>query len=206
MERQFTEQAGIINFWVCGGGFSWYPKSVAQVKARGEIMWFYGSAPEVTESASAITLPAMKAWMWGVDGYIHWLVTSAGRDPWYAFDGGATALGYPGDKFGVNDILPSVRLKIQRNAVQEITLLDSLKSQRPIESLKAEAARRYNGTTPGQWWSPRPPMLERPAWELTNADFGEAPDPYAKYFKSLDPAAWQKVRDYILTTAAEVKP
>lgn len=205
MERQFKEQAGIINFWVCGG-LSWYRDAVRDVKQRGDIVWFYSSAPAVTESSSTITINPMKAWMWGVDGYVHWLVTSAGSDPWYRFDGGATALGYPGDRFGVKDVLSSVRLKLQRNAVQEISLLDSLKARRPLESLKAEAARRYNGSTPGQWWTPRPPQADRPAWELTNADFAEAPDPNAHFFKSLDPDAWQRVREYVLAAATEVQP
>ena len=139
--------------------------------------------------------------MRGIDGYVHWLVTGAGRDPWFHFDGGATALVYSGERFGVNGPLASLRLKLQRNAVQEITLLDSFKTRRPLEALKAEAAKRYNGSTPDQWWTPRPPVADRPAWELNNADIGEAPNPNARLFRSLDPAAWQHVREFILQEA-----
>ena len=40
MERQFRELAGIVNFWVCGGGMAgWYLDALAPLQKRGDIVW-----------------------------------------------------------------------------------------------------------------------------------------------------------------------
>ena len=103
--------------------------------------------------------------MWGVDGFVHWLTVSAGSDPWFHFDGGGTALVYPGDRFGIAGPIPSVRLKIQRNAVEELTLLASFAKRKPRRNSRAEAARLYNHTTPADWWNPRPAFADQPTYE-----------------------------------------
>jgi len=202
MERQFKAQAGIINFWVCGGSiFSWYEQAPRLLKERGDIVWFYGGTPRMNEVSSAITLQPLKAWMWGVDGYVHWLAVSPGADPWFRSDGSVTALVYPGDRFGIDGPIPSVRLKLQRNAVADLALLDSLRQRLSVETLKREAARRYNGAEPKDWWTPRPPLADRPPWEWSNTDIDEVPQPSRRFFQNLDAAAWQSVREYVLELA-----
>lgn len=202
MERQFKAQAGIINFWVCGGTeFAWYDYAPRMLKERGDIVWFYGGTPRMNEGSSQITLNPLKAWMWGIDGYVHWLAVSPGPDPWFRSDGGTTALVYPGDRFGIEGPIPSVRLKLQRNAVAAIALLDSFRSRVPLETLKREAARRYNGTEPKDWWTPRPPLADRPPWEWSNADIDEAPRPNRRFFQNLDADAFHRVRQYALELA-----
>jgi len=198
MERQFKAQAGIINFWVCGGAeFAWYDWAPRLLKERGDIVWFYGGTPRMQEVSSAITLNPLKAWMWGVDGYVHWLAVSPGADPWFRSDGGVTALVYPGDRFGIEGPIPSVRLKLQRNAVADLALLDSFRARIPLETLKREAARRYNATELKDWWTPRPPLADRPPWEWSNTDIDEAPRPNRRFFENLDAAAFERVRGYI---------
>jgi hypothetical protein len=204
MERQFQELAGVVNFWVCGGTeLAWYEPAVRAIKQRGDIVWFYGSAPPVTRPASAVTSDPLKAWMWGIDGYVHWLAVAPGEDPWFHFDGGGTALVYPGERFGLAAPIPSVRLKVQRNAVQDIDLLDAARRGHPLDQLKAEVSRLYNGSTPRDWWTRRPPIADRPPWEWNNADIGEAPQPNRHLFGNIDPAAWRKVREYALQVAEE---
>jgi hypothetical protein len=204
MEQQFKELAGVINFWVCGGTeFGWYDYAPRMLKQRGDIVWFYGGTPPVTQVSSAITTNPLRAWMWGVDGYVHWLAVSPGRDPWFRFDGGGTALVYPGERFGIQGPIPSLRLKLQRNAVQDITLLDSFKSKRPLEGLKAEAARLYNGSKPQEWWTPRPPLADLPSYEWTNSAIDEAPKPNQHLFARLDAAAFQKVHRFVMELAGE---
>ena len=96
MERQFRELAGIVNFWVCGGGmFSWYPDAPRELKSRGDIVWIYGGTPPVTEAASHITTDVLRPWMFGVDGFVRWQTTQPGRDPWFRFEGGGETLVYP---------------------------------------------------------------------------------------------------------------
>ena len=206
MERQFKELAGIVNFWVCGySQFSWYDYAPRLLKQRGDIVWTYGGTPPVTEAASHITLNVLRPWLWGVGGFVRWLTTSPGSDPWFNFEGGAEALIYPGSRFGIDSPLPSVRLKLERNAVQDVTLLDSFRNTKTIETLRAGAARRFNDTDPRDWWTSRPALADRPIEELTNANTADAASTNPKFSSALDAAAWQRVRAYVLELAQEVR-
>ncbi|NWG14703.1 MAG: hypothetical protein HXY20_14345 [Acidobacteria bacterium] len=206
MERQFKSLAGVIDFWVCGGGmFSWYEYAAKMLKDRGGIVWIYGGAPAVTAVSSSITEFALRVWLFGIDGWVHWLTTDPGKDPWFHFGGGGTALAYPGTRFGIEEPIPSVRLKIQRNCLQDLALLDRMRSKRPLEQLKAEAARRFNGTTPAEWWTPRPRLADTPPHDWTNADIDDATKKAAGPRPRIDAAAWQNVRAYILELEKEEK-
>ncbi|MCW5980608.1 MAG: DUF4091 domain-containing protein [Bryobacteraceae bacterium] len=206
MEAQFRELAGVVNFWVCGGGeFSWFDYAPKMLKDRGDIVWFYSGPPNVAEPSVAITKFPLRVWMWGIDGYIHWLTVSPGADPWFRFDGGGTALVYPGVRFGIPGPIPSVRLKLQRNAVQDLALLDSFRAGKGIDALRTEAAKRYNGSAPKDWWTPRPKLADTPAHEWSNTDIAEATDLDQRLFKKLDPSAWQNVRDYVIALAKEAR-
>jgi hypothetical protein len=96
-------------------------------------------------------------------------------------------------------------LKLERNAVQDITLLESFRSKRPLEGLKAEAARRYNGSKPEEWWTPRPPVADLPSYEWTNSTISEAPNPNRRLFTRLDAAAFDKVHRLVMELAGEEK-
>ncbi len=204
MERQFESLAGVVNFWVCGGSiFSWYPKAPELLKRRGDIVWIYGGAPAVSAVSTAITENPMRVWIYGIDGWVHWLTTSPGEDPWFAFEGGGEVLAYPGERFGVHGPIPSVRLKLQRNCLQDLALLDSFKARVPIESLKAAATREYNRSKPASWWQARPPLADTPPYEWTNATIGDAIE--AAGPQKFDSSAWENVRRYMLQLAAEEK-
>jgi hypothetical protein len=206
MERQFRNLAGVVDFWVCGRSLlSWYPEAAKLLKQRGDIVWFYSGPPAAFEVSTAITKFPLTAWMWGVDGYIHWLTVNAGADPWFRFDGGSTALVYPGTRFGISGPIPSIRLKIQRNCVQDIALLESLGKGKGIEALRREVARRYNGSQPHEWWTPRPKLADTPPYEWSNTDIDEATDLDERLFARLDPGAWQRVRDYVHQLVREAR-
>jgi Domain of unknown function (DUF4091) len=205
MERQFKELAGIVNFWVCGGGeFGWYHYAPKLLKDRGDIVWIYGGTPLVTQTSSNVTIDVLRPWLWGIDGFVRWLTTSPGNDPWFQFEGGGEALVYPGDRFGIEGPIPSIRLKIQRNAVQDVTLLNQFRKTRSIDQLRTEAARRFNDTTLADWWTPRPALADRNPEDSSNADIEDA-IPKSPKFTGLDVGAWQRVRAYTLELAREVR-
>ena len=205
MERQFKELAGIVNFWVCGGGeFGWFDYAPKMLKDRGDIVWIYGGSPAVTVPSSHVTVDVLRPWIWGIDGFVHWQTTEAGDDPWYRFEGGTEALVYPGDRFGIAGPIPSIRLKLQRNAVQDVTLLNDFGKARSLDKLRAEAAWRFNNTALGEWRSPRPPLADKNPEDVSNADYEDALPENPKFAK-LDSAAWQRVREYVLELAREVK-
>lgn len=204
MERQFKDLAGVFDFWVCGGGmFSWYDYAPRLLKERGDTVWHYGGTPTIDQSSSTITLEPLRAWIWGIDGFVRWLTTSPGDDPWFHSDGGGTALVYPGERFGIAGPIASVRLKLERNAAADLAILEEWKKLRSAASLRAAAAMHFNRTTPAQWWTPRPAIADTPPQEWTNND--DVPDPHAKYFQKLDAAAWQNVRDYVHSLIKEGK-
>jgi hypothetical protein len=206
MEQQFKDLAGVVNMWVASGGIlSWQPGAPRMLRDRGDILWYYSGPPDVTETAATISRFPMRGWMWGVDGYIHWLTVGAGPDPWFHFDGGGTALVYSGERFGIEGPIPSIRLKIQRNCVQDLALLDHFKKRRPLDELRSTAALAYNRTTLEQWWNSRPAFASTPTYEWSGSALDEATAPAESHLKKIDSLAWAKVRTYILQLAREEK-
>ncbi|HSB13939.1 MAG TPA: hypothetical protein VLE22_05735 [Bryobacteraceae bacterium] len=202
MGQQFKELAGVIDFWVLGGSeLSWYKEVPAMLRARGDIVWMYGGTPEVTESSGAITFAPFQTWIWGAEGFVRWLTVSPGADPWFRFGGGDTVLAYSGDRFAIDGPIPSVRLKLQRNCVQDLTLLDSLKTRKPFEELRAGAASRYNSSRYEDWWPPRPAAADLPPYEMTNATIAENSKPVKDLAARVDAQSWEKVRVWILQLA-----
>ncbi|MCZ2156782.1 MAG: DUF4091 domain-containing protein [Bryobacterales bacterium] len=199
MERQFKEQADIINFWVCSGGmFDWYENLASALKQRGDIIWTYGGTPGADKAASHITLDPLKAWMLGVDGFVRWQTVAPGPDPWFRFGGGDLTLVYSGDRFGIDEPIPSVRLKLQRNALQDLALLDAAALKTPGDAIRAEVARHYNGTQLKDWHSPRPALADTNPIDWTNADINDALPKDARFEKQLDAAAWDRVHGYLI--------
>jgi len=206
MEQQSRELAGIVNMWICSDGIlSWYPGVAREMKRRGDIVWFYSGPPPVTQAAAKITEFPLQAWLWGIDGYVHWLTVSAGADPWFRFDGGGTALVYSGERFGIEGPIPSVRLKVQRNAVQDLALLDSFQTRRPVAELRAEAARRFNGSKPEDWWNPRPAIADRPPIEWTNEELDAASAGTRNMLRGTRPDAWENVHAFVMQLAEELQ-
>jgi hypothetical protein len=143
--------------------------------------------------------------MWDIHGFVHWLTVSAGADPWFQFDGGGTALVYPGERFGIEGPIASIRLKIQRNALQDLALAERLTKATGRENLQSEIAGRFNGSSPADWWIARPALADRPPNEWTNTDIDDALGPSQARRRSVDAEAWQRTRDLILQRAREAQ-
>lgn len=198
MEQQFQELAGVTDFWICSSGMlSWNRDAVRRVLDRGDIVWSYGSPPEASKPSAEITGLALRTFFWGIHGFVHWLTVSAGRDPWFQFDGGGTALVYPGEKFGIEGPIPSIRLKLQRNALQDLALAKSL------GGLEAEMAKRFNDSKPDDWWTPRPERADRAPEEWTNNDIDDALAPAEARRKKADAASWYRVREAVMRKVEE---
>lgn len=202
MEDQFKTLGGIVDFWVCSKDIlAWLPDALRAVKERGDTVWIYGGAPAISESSSAILADLLRAWVWNVDGYVHWLAVSPSDDPWYHSDGEATCLVYPGEKFGLSRPLPSIRLKIQRNFIQDINLLKLLEKRHSPDELRAEVSSRLGTPQPRDWWTPRPPMANTPPEDWSNDMIEDAAKSAVQIEQKLQGQSWEGVRTYILNTA-----
>jgi len=206
MEEQFKVLNGIVRLWCCGGGIlSFYRHAPKMLCDRGDVVWYYGGPPGVTDSSSAITEFPLRAWLWGVNGYVHWLTVSPGEDPWFHFDGGQTALIYSGERFGVSEPIPSIRLKIQRNCLQDLALLDSLKRRKSLDSLRARAARSYNNSTLDDWWNSRPALADLPSDQWLGSAIDDATKHTQRALGHPGASAWYKVHQYAMSLQAEAK-
>ena len=205
MEQQFEILKGIIKFWVVGeGSFSWYPGAAKQLKARGDTVWTYGGTPLVQSISTAITLNPLRSWITGVDGFVRWQTVAPGADPWYQLNGGGEVLVYSGERFGSAEPLASIRLKLQRNCLQDLALLEEAAAQKGQRAqIQQEVVKRYNGTSLAAWRNTRPALLTKPVLEWNNADFDDALKPYEARFSNLESGAWQRVRDYALSLEAK---
>lgn len=202
MEQQFQSLAGVVNFWVASGNIlSWLPDALRKVKQRGDIVWIYSGPPPINAKSSAILENPLRAWIWNIDGYVHWLTVSPSSDPWFQSQGEETCLAYPGERFGLSGPIPSIRLKIQRNFIQDINLVKLLEQRYPPDKLRREVTARVNGTEPKDWWIPRPVMADLPAEEWSNGGIEEAVAPHRRPYQNWDPQFWLKTREYILDLA-----
>ncbi len=202
LEQQFQSLAGAVNFWVCSRAIlGWLPEELKTVKQRGDIVWIYSGAPSISSTASAIIENPLRAWMWNVDGYIHWLAVSPSEDPWFDSGGEETCLVYPGERFGIAGPIPSIRLKVQRNFAQDLALLKILEHTGSGAILRQELARRINGSKLEDWWTPRPAMADLPSEEWTNYEIEGGVEPNLHVFQNWAPQFWEGIRRYILDLA-----
>ena len=201
MEQQFAELKDVIKFWVVGeGSLSWYPGAPQQLKKRGDTVWTYGGTPMLQSISTTMTLNPLRSWITGVDGFVRWQTVAPGPDPWYQMAGGGEVLVYSGERFGTAEPLASIRLKLQRNCLQDLALLeDAVGPKSPRKQIQEEVVKRFNGTNLAAWQNTRPALLNKPVLEWNNADFEDTLKPFEARFSNLDAGAWQRVRDYTLT-------
>jgi hypothetical protein len=200
MVSQFERMSGHRSFWVCGEFHRWYPDQVRQVLDRGDTVWWYGGTPPVQAATSSILSNVYQTWARGLGGYCAWLTTDPGPDPWFDCDGCATGSIYPGERFGIGGPIPSIRLKVQRNGIQDIDLLDQVaKSVGNATTVRRELER----IIPIQIWSRPPPAAEQlPPEEWDSRNLADEHEPVYRAKEALDPFWWQVLRDRALAQGA----
>ena len=196
MHEQWQTLNGVVDLWVCGGGMlSWFPWAPKMLHDRGNLIWFYGGTPTAWEPVFHIAEYPLRAWRWNVDGYCRWLTTDPGQDPWFDFDGGGTGIVYSGERFGIEKPIPSIRLKLERNIIQDIAILkigeakvaDAVaRGVLPPDSISQSAAE--------EWWNPTPELIHTPAMNWSNASFDEYIRPSVIERLKLDPGWWLSAR------------
>jgi hypothetical protein len=131
-----------------------------------------------------------------VQGFVRWQTVAPGPDPWFALEGGGETLVYPGDRFGINEPLASIRLKLQRNCLQDIALLEERAKAGSRETVLSEVSRLYNGLPLADWRNTAPPLTAKPVLEWDNLSIEEALKPFEQRFSHLQGDAWIRVHEY----------
>ena len=189
---QMRRYAGRKNFWVTGGMHRWYRAQVEEALDRNEIVWWYGGLPPIQAPSTAIQGSIYETWARNLQGFCLWLVSKPDADPWYRCEGNATGSLYPGEKFGIKGPIPSIRLKIQRNAVQDLDLLAGIIKERP-----GVAADIQNAIPIEPWREPPKAarILDPGAWDSDNLQSEHEPRYLAT--DQENPFWWQAIRKKI---------
>ena len=97
--------------------------------------------------------------------------------------------------------IPSIRLKVQRNAMQDINLLQHVAEARGKDAVKADLI----PTIPiALWHPPTQGQRDLPPHEWTSAVLRHPVEPDQRTAQSIDPLWWDAVRSYARTNAQEV--
>jgi hypothetical protein len=207
MQQQMHRLKGAIGLWCASGGmFTWYQDELPELKQQGDIVWIYGGTPPVQAVSSSMTADPLRAWIFGVDGFVRWLAVSPGPTPFHALsDGGTETLVYSGERFGIEGPIPSIRLKLQRNTVQDLDLLEEDAKQGSRDGIQEQVVGLFDNTKLAQWkHSPSPPPAGKPV-DWTNSDIGDALKPYDAQFPTPQPDAWQRVHEFALKQAGRTQ-
>lgn len=132
---------GAVDIW-CPGYPQFNPNAIQQRQAAGESAWIYTALnwwqtdyPLMNYRASAWV-----AWYFGVRGQLYWEIAHWDEvdDPWtepvtYSTESGVYNgegnLVYPGHRVGFEGVVPSVRLKVIRDAIEDYEYLTILEQQ-----------------------------------------------------------------------------
>jgi hypothetical protein len=196
MKKQFEELAGHRNFWVAGSFLRWYPADVRQVIDRGETIWTYGSYPSIREPASTVLYNLYTTWARGLHGFAPWQVTSPGRDPWFDNDGASIGAFYPGERFGIPGPIPSIRMKVLRNGIQDLDLLsERTQAARDRERVTAAVAESLPVTL---WEDPPEAVRTLPPEDWDGNNLSADHEPTGPDSAGDNLGWWSSVRDIAL--------
>ncbi|MHC4915550.1 MAG: glycoside hydrolase domain-containing protein [Planctomycetota bacterium] len=197
MKLQFEELGRHRNFWVCGGFIKWYPDEVREVLNRGETVWWYGGFPPIQMATSTVLQNLWKTWARSLHGFCHWSGIAPGKDPWFDSGGCATGVIYPGERFGIKGPIPSIRLKVLRNGIQDVDLLDAAaRGAGRLDAVREE----LTGQVPIKLWE-KPPRaaLEMPPEDWDSKNLAAEHEPIMEAEKQLSPQWWSTVRERALS-------
>ncbi|KPK86000.1 MAG: hypothetical protein AMJ81_02190 [Phycisphaerae bacterium SM23_33] len=192
MKHHFEQLAGVVDFWVCGGFAGWYPDEIRRVVARGDVVWTYSGTPGIGEPSAALLEHVWRMWARGVSGHCEWLTTNPGPDPWFHCDGAQTGMIYPGERFGIAGPIPSARLKLQRNAVQDLNLIHArAKAAGRLEKVRQKLGK----SVPVSLWERPPPIVRQQPPELWDShNLSATQDDNMARHAGLDPLWWVPIR------------
>ncbi|MBA3846010.1 MAG: DUF4091 domain-containing protein [Planctomycetes bacterium] len=190
--EQFETLADSVDFWVCNDWLTWYRDAAMRAVERGNTVFTYGGTPSIAGPTSDALQSVYLAWARKLSGYLPWLSISPGDDPWFASDGGGTASIYPGERFGIDGPIASIRLKIERNGVQDIDLM-SLRAGGGADALRADLAKKIAIKV---WKEPSKVarVMDPADWDSFNLEVGHEPGSNA--LDRTDPAWFSAIRSY----------
>jgi hypothetical protein len=203
-----TDLAEFIDVFIAGtSGPAWYAEELPRLHRTGRQVWSCTHSGAIVNSTRAAAFSPLVMWMRGLDGFMPSWMTMGGwgqGDLWHEVPGkGGNTFAYPGAELGSEQTCPSLRLKVMRNALQTVDLLESAaKRSRGGAGAVRDKASRLLGFKPKDWWEPRPAYVEKKLpKDWVGADFATEEPPVAGWEK-IPAARWRALGSAALKLAA----
>ena len=202
-----SDLAEFIDVFIAGtSGPAWYPEELPRLHRAGRQVWSCTHSGSIVESVRAAAFTPLAMWMRGLDGFMpSWLTMGGwGGDLWHQVPGkGANTFLYPGAELGSEETCPSLRLKVMRNALQTVDLLQAAAGR--LRGGAAEARGRVCrllGFRMSDWFEKRPAYVEKKLpKDWVGADFATEEPPVAGWQK-VSAAGWRALGRLALDLAA----
>ena len=189
-----------IKMWVVNGTiFRWLPESVPYMKEKGDILWNYGGINNVYDNHISLAIWPFRCIMTGITGVTFWNSTGFGDDYLKTpLDSGRQAVMYPGVPFGYDGPIPSIRLKVLRNATQTADLVMMYEGSKIMKELK-DIINLHFELDFNDWWDRKPGFINEPPCTWTNAKLSVAKSAYVK--DSMSPVLLGGIKKDVLIAA-----
>ena len=179
----YSDLSEFIDAWLASStGPVWYARRLAELQQRGVHYCSCGGGSSLASTRTAAFWP-LQFWMWGADSFMVWTSMGEGRDPWHHVAGnGRLRLLYPGSFHGLDEALPSLRMKIIRNMLQTIERLEAAakRSRGGRGAIKKKVTAAMGRTGLAAWAPPIPAyMAKKLPKDWTGADFATEEPPLA---------------------------
>ena len=196
-----SDLSKIIKMWTVGSGILWkYPESFMYMKKQDNILWMYGGIPGIGEDLYKLYEWPMRCLQNDFAGFLYWNTTGIGKDFLTCPSGdGSTTIYYPGHPFGLDEALPSVRMKYLRNAMQTADLIKMHEGTNTFTTMREVIDELY-GVARNEWYDELPDSWKVPPHELTNDILGSAPGNHPS--RNATPALPAKVKEKMLEIAS----
>jgi len=193
-----SDLAEFIDLFIAGtSGPAWYPEELERLHRNGRQVWSCTNSGSIATPTRAAAFTPLVMWMRGLDGFMPAWCSMAGwgGDVWHQVPGkGSTTFIYPGAELGSEETFPSLRLKVMRNALQTVDLLDAAakRSRGGAAAVRGKVSRLL-GFKASDWYMKRPAYVEKKLpKDWVGADFATE-EPPAVGWQKMPSAKWREL-------------
>ncbi len=193
----YSHLVDYIDVWVSAARPPvWLRERTQELRRMGKEVWYTSGTPSMKESTVSKAWWPLNTWMLQLDGHLPWMSVNWTPSSWRpeGHAPGALNLMYPGEPFGIEGPIASMRMKIERSAMQLVERMELA-----ARKVGRDVARRYVAKCLGRkvsdWYAPKPSYLfKKPPWEWTNADWATAGSAEASH-GTTSVTQWRRMRD-----------
>ena len=202
-EQYATKYSKMIQMWTVGNGcLQFWPEAYEYMKKQGTILWTYTGLPSLESDMTGIYKYPLQCLQNEWTGFLYWNSSGIGSDFLNCPQGnGSETLYYPAHPF--NDelgVLPSIRLKYQRDCMQQVDLIKMYEGTWTFHKMREKINTILN-IAKSDWYAELPEALQCPPHQWTNEGIGGAD--FHDVFRNVTPEIHNTISEEILEMAHE---